>query len=431
MGKVIGTKKGSILTMGSGSKVSMKYRPSQEVSRSTAKGTKPLAEAASVKHILGMMVVHLSRKILYGIDVSHRVAAYIVGVLILSVIGDFSNESTNFFANKDNFFNVYFVKYGFGWTILTLGPFVFITSFTAGCGRPTAIKSSIVRVIVNCGLWIAITSVFYKIEELSGMCSTSKYRAMNACKAGGHNWRGLDISGHCYLLISCNLTILEELKSYLGWERIKDMLRNEEHKRLQTELPSADADVNESCTALSKLTLEEFIHLKSNYKRYTVFVRALFCLVSILVILWDLMLFCTAIYFHIMIEKVVASCVAVILWFFLYRVVFPHLQCLPGQSGPFKYVTFKPKNQPLKRTNSLCRQHREQQEKKDDGTPKFMGMPLYGLEKKPKISNELPAELETSKRRDSADYGKLRARSRSSSRIRLSGKSSLNNLKYL
>ena len=36
-------------------------------------GTRPLAEAASVSHVLGMMVVHLSRKIIYGVDVSHKV----------------------------------------------------------------------------------------------------------------------------------------------------------------------------------------------------------------------------------------------------------------------------------------------------------------------------------------------------------------------
>ena len=36
-------------------------------------GTRPLAEAASVSHVLGMMVVHLSRKIIYGVDISHKV----------------------------------------------------------------------------------------------------------------------------------------------------------------------------------------------------------------------------------------------------------------------------------------------------------------------------------------------------------------------
>ena len=58
--------------------------------------------------------------------------------------------------------------------------------------------------------------------------------------------------GHTFLLIWNNLFIVEEGKAYLGWERIKDMLRNEEHKRLSTDLinPAGDSD---SRTALSKL----------------------------------------------------------------------------------------------------------------------------------------------------------------------------------
>ena len=76
-------------------------------------GTKPLAEAASIQHILMMMIVHLSRKILYGVDISHRVGMYIVGTLILSVISDFSNESKSYLSRKDNMLNIYFVKVPF------------------------------------------------------------------------------------------------------------------------------------------------------------------------------------------------------------------------------------------------------------------------------------------------------------------------------
>ena len=36
----------------------------------------------------------------------------------------------------------------------------------------------------------------------------------------------------------------------------------------------------------------------------TPFVRLLFCGLAVLVLLWDVMLICTALFFHIMIEKV-------------------------------------------------------------------------------------------------------------------------------
>ena len=67
--------------------------------------------------------------------------------------------------------------------------------------------------------------------------------------------------GHTFLLIWNNLFIVEEGKAYLGWERIKDMLRNEEHKRLSTDLinPAGDSD---SRTALSKLK----VRIKNNFR---------------------------------------------------------------------------------------------------------------------------------------------------------------------
>ena len=101
----------------------MKYRP-VDTSRSLAKGTKPLADAASVQHVLIMMVVAVARKIIYGADISSRIGAYIMGTLILSIIGDFGTEGTkSYFAKADNFFNLFFVKWGWGWTITFVGMF--------------------------------------------------------------------------------------------------------------------------------------------------------------------------------------------------------------------------------------------------------------------------------------------------------------------
>ena len=49
--------------------------------------------------------------------------------------------------------------------------------------------------------------------------------------------------------------MLEEGKAYLGWERIKDFLRNEEHRRMND-------DQDKSDTPLTKLKNEEFLHLR-------------------------------------------------------------------------------------------------------------------------------------------------------------------------
>ena len=67
--------------------------------------------------------------------------------------------------------------------------------------------------------------------------------------------KGFDISGHCFLLIFSNLVVQEEGKAYLGWERIKDFLRTEEHRRVADEKDRPD-------TPLTKLKNEEFLHLR-------------------------------------------------------------------------------------------------------------------------------------------------------------------------
>ena len=125
--------------------------------------------------------------------------------------------------------------------------------------------------------------------------------------------------GHCFLLIWNNLFILEEAKAYTGWERIKDMLRNEEHKRLDVNL---NASGDNGGTELSKLKNEEFLHLRANYKNLTPWVRFLFCVLSIWVVLWDVMLFATTLYFHITLEKIIAASIAICTWYLLYRVIY-------------------------------------------------------------------------------------------------------------
>ena len=128
----------------------------------------------------------------------------------------------------------------------------------------------------------------------------------------------------------------QEGKAYLGWEKIKDFLRNEEHGRV-------NPDNEKRETPLGKLKYEEFIHLRKFYPKNTPWVRAVFCLLAAIISLWDFMLLCTVLYFHMMIEKVVASGLAVLSWFALYKFFYRQdfSPGLPG-SGPFKYsVLFK------------------------------------------------------------------------------------------
>ena len=76
---------------------------------------------------------------------------------------------------------------------------------------------------------------------------------------------------------------------------------------------------------------------------------------------------------------------------------------------------------------SLCKQHQDSGRAVDEGTPKFMGMPIYSGVSKPSTETTSDPSPVPSRSKDSAaDYGRLRRRSRSNSQVRGSTKSSLN-----
>merc|ERR1719468_804902 len=145
-----------------------------------------------------------------------------------------------------------------------------------------------------------------------------------------------------------------------------------------------------------------------------------------------------------MIEKVVASGIAVLLWFALYK-CFYFLPLSPGSPGQglFKYVTWSEPS--LKKGNTRSPVRRNNKEttnnwSSQDDVPKFMGMPLYNLkgqqQKEESIldnSSEREQLAAMSSRRggrgsmsDLTSRPLGRARSRSQSRTRLFSKSSLN-----
>ena len=93
---------------------------------------------------------------------SHRVGAYVVGSLLISVVSDFStkgSQSNSFFADKNNWINLRMVKWGFGWTLVLLTPFVAVIGQTVGCGsqgvggKNALLRSSLARLGVALACW--------------------------------------------------------------------------------------------------------------------------------------------------------------------------------------------------------------------------------------------------------------------------------------
>ncbi|KAI8808845.1 Fat storage-inducing transmembrane protein [Cladochytrium replicatum] len=124
------------------------------------------------------------------------------------------------FSNKRNPINVIFVKNGWAWTIIplmTLLAMNFIHS-SNDAGRRRAARNGFYRIALATVYWIFITqwffgySLFERVHVATGHCRVGdnvlESPNRNHCRQNGGHWHGVDISGHCFLLIHSSLTIL-------------------------------------------------------------------------------------------------------------------------------------------------------------------------------------------------------------------------------
>lgn len=142
----------------------LNFRPSSESKKNEKKGTKPLPDPTSIQQILLLMVVHLCRKILF-VDPNIKVGIYIILVFFGSILGDVLPIPGSYFSRKDNIFNVYFVKLSWGWTMLAVGSFVYLTSSVYSCGDSSKVRRHLMRLIIATGVWYFWTNFFVFVEE--------------------------------------------------------------------------------------------------------------------------------------------------------------------------------------------------------------------------------------------------------------------------
>uniref|UniRef100_A0A182M5Y1 FIT family protein n=1 Tax=Anopheles culicifacies TaxID=139723 RepID=A0A182M5Y1_9DIPT len=349
--------------------------------RSEAKGTRPTATPTSIREVLTMMVLHVCKKIIF-FDTSLKVPLYLGSLFIVSLIGDFLPYPKTYLARTDNLFNVYFVKLGWAWTLLFSFPYLAMTSITICCGdNQRLLRNHLPRLGIATVFWFVWTKLFNIIESSYGRCSVRGFDAKTGCLKAGHLWNGFDISGHAFILIYSSLVLMEEARPIIGWESIKDLLRNEEHNRNNN-------DTSQTSNPLKSLKDEDLKALKYFYNRFTPTIRLFFVGMTMLQLLWDLMLVGTMLYHHRMVEKVLSGIIAVVTWFVTYRAWYPIPTVLPDPVGKglFNYQSIsKPEIPGLRRRASLL-QHggssgaagaNANNTPGSKEIPKFMGMPLY------------------------------------------------------
>lgn len=343
----------------------LNFRPATSDVNVDFKGTKPTCEPTSIKEIFTLMVLYMCKKSLF-FDTNLKVGIYLGCLFLVSLIADVATIPRIYLSRSDNVFNKYFVKFAWGWNLLLLVPFVVFTSYIYCCGQVKRIlQHHAPRLIIATFFWYFWTNLFNYVEASFGKCQIKQFSSKETCLKAGHIWNGFDTSGHSFILIYGSLVLIEETRSMINWDSIKEYLRLEDHNRTVKE-------PEQTTNPLRNLTPEEFKTLQFNYEKYTPYIRGLFIVITLFQILWDVMLVCTMLYYHVMIEKFVGGCVAILTWFFTYRVWYVHpklLPKLPGE-GVFKYI--KKAEKPV-----VITQRRRAGSIVNGSGPMFMGRPIY------------------------------------------------------
>lgn len=339
----------------------LNFRPASGMQEDRG-GTKPTAAPSSIGLILLTMLLHICKKSLL-FDVRIKVCIYCGALFLVSLIADFAPMPKTYFSRSDNVFNRYFVKWGWGWLLTVTIPWLALTAHTIGCGKRSVLLKHFSRLIVATFAWFMWTKLFTIIEATCGRCINTREFELQTkvkCLQAGKFWSGFDISGHTFILIYSSLILAEEGASWVGWERINDLIMKEEHSRT----------ASESGSPLRNLSDDELEVVKKSYKIFTPYLRGLFLVLTLQQMLWDVMLFSTILYYHIMVEKFVGGIIAILTWYATYRWWFKMSSSIfmtPGE-GLFKYNDNKEHNNgPMIRTRRSTL----------NGTiPKFMGMPI-------------------------------------------------------
>ena len=225
-----------------------------------------------------------------------QVKVLIVWLIFLSgsFIHDFFPLSRSYFSNKKNIFNVLFVKKGWGWTCGILLLFILVRLAHQEVDIKTIWKH-VLRLIHSTLAWFVLTTLFEQIESWSGHCEGNIVKQTKTdCLREQFKWNGFDISGHCFLLTFCILLINEELSAY------------------KVGRSQATTEASFELWAFNQRTSVKTIQ--------SAVLLALSISLTMLMILWEFMLFFTCIYFHTVLQKAAGTLIGIFAWYVIYNV---------------------------------------------------------------------------------------------------------------
>ena len=251
-------------------------------------------------------------------------------VLALSSIKEFVSIPKGYFDNKNNFFNVVFVKWGWGWTLVTTGSYMVVTSFVYGVDswKKSVLRSITRLIIATCFWYFWVNIVFHTVENLTGICVGTNDRpnfdiiTKDDCKKlrNGSVWNGFDISGHCFLLTYSILLINSEIQIHRCWHGIENV-----------------------AFKIFSIGSTSLIVFKQRLRSTYVLVNVLFILNCLLLSIWFLMLAATSLYFHTFYSKALGTSCAIISWMVTYNEWYK-CRLSPGMPGSASLQRFLQKS---------------------------------------------------------------------------------------
>ncbi|KAL4911336.1 hypothetical protein BDW74DRAFT_142783 [Aspergillus multicolor] len=220
---------------------------------------------------------------------------------------DVTSAPLNYFARKDNIFNIFFVKIGWIWFTLAFG--ALILSYTPSPDRGRRQAQALSRYALATLVWYLVTQWFFgpaiidrSFVITGGRCEDAlaelhaaesekgvvgarvddfgTYLTATACKAAGGEWSGgHDVSGHVFMLVL--------VTAVLGFEAVGVMMQGDG----EATATAPDADANEKTK--TGVEVESGNEIRTWTLRF----------VAGIIGLGGWMLLMTAIWFHTWLEK--------------------------------------------------------------------------------------------------------------------------------
>lgn len=145
---------------------------------------------------------------------------YLSTVIVSLIYGATCHPPANYFSNKRNLVNVYFVKLGWLWTTI-----IYLFYLVNVLSRKQSLERGVARYLLMSLYWYLMTQwllgpsfidrVFVATggtcRDPSAMLIQDVYQQTMCRRAGGTWSGGHDVSGHCVLLIHSSLFLWEEI----------------------------------------------------------------------------------------------------------------------------------------------------------------------------------------------------------------------------